>query len=253
MRRPTIIAAFAVVAVGVSLIGIGRRADDVARGPIAVANEGYAVPMVTTGGGFPVILAVEAPEILLPDEIFPDGPSSMLWFQGRATNPFGDQRISVDGAGGVVKFGADLRPRMIAFEVDGRELVSVAALADGTFWLVASTGEFIRTNPAGEIQTLTRSPFDYAHVTSDPDGNVWAVRSPIRFSMRWERPGSPALVKIGEDGSAVDSIGTVVVPPDFMLTQLASSGYVAMTEDAIYYGPFIRDEVIALSYEGDTL
>ncbi len=252
MRRPVTIAAIVLAVALVSLTAM-RRSGHVERGPISVANAGFTEPTVTTDAGFPVILASNAPETLVPDQIFPENSSSILWFQGRATGPYGERRIAVDGAGGVIKFGGNLRPKMIKFDVDGREIVSAAPLPDGGHWLVASTGEFIRTDAEGAIEVLTHSPFDYAHVTSDPAGNVWAVRSPIQFSMRWERSGAPAIVKIAADGTTDGSLGSVVVPADFMLSQLASSGYVAFTEDVVYYGPFVRDQVIAMNYQGDTL
>lgn len=255
-RRPAAFLAVAFLLVAVSLYGVVRGGKEpVARGMIAVPNPGATEPVVSSAGGMRIVLTEEAPELIALDSIFPDRSARLLWFQGRATAPYRDGRvIAVDGVGGLVSFDERLEPRLVGVELDGREVFSASVTPDGGLWIAAASGEFIRTNSDGEITLLREfSPFDYTQLASDPEGNAWAVRSAVRFSMRPESFEAPLVVRLDAQGGHADSVGSVTVPADFLLAQLANAGHIVVTGELIYFAPFIRDEVLALTRAGDTL
>ena len=255
-RRPAAFLAVAFLLVAVSLYGVVRGGNEpVARGVIAVPNPAATEPLVSSARGMRVVLTEEAPQLIALDAIFPDRPTRLLWFQGRATAPYTNGKvIAVDGAGGLVSFDERLEPRLVRVELDGREVFSASVTSDGGLWIAAATGEFMRANPDGEVTLLREfSPFDYTQLASDAEGNAWAVRSAVRFSMRPESFDAPLVVRLDTEGGHADSVGSVTVPADFLLAQLANAGHIVVSDELIYFAPFIRDEVLALTKAGDTL
>jgi thiol-disulfide isomerase/thioredoxin len=63
----------------------------------------------------------------------------------------------------------------------------------------------------------------------------------------------PLLVRLDSAGSLVDTLQGLRVPAHVLLTELANAGHLLVTEDVIFFAPFIRDEVLALTRAGDTL
>jgi thiol-disulfide isomerase/thioredoxin len=64
---------------------------------------------------------------------------------------------------------------------------------------------------------------------------------------------TPLLVRLDPEGDIDATIGSGVIPSDFLLSFMASSGHIAVADSVIYYAPFIRDEVVAMKHTGDTL
>ncbi len=225
--------------VGIALAssGLRRPAPEPSRGPVSIPNPGG-----------------KRPERLLPDTIPPRRDVRLLWLEGRSAQPTGDGAIVLDGAGGVLSIDARLRIRRVRVELEGREPASVAPAADGGLWLTDASGALLRADPEGRV-TLSRQPsFSYPTVAGDASGrDVWLVRSAERFAYNLPSPGAPLMIRLGTGGRDSGTVGTALEPAHVLLGDLANAGRVAVGDSVLYYAPFIRDEVIALSPSGDTV
>jgi thiol-disulfide isomerase/thioredoxin len=100
-----------------------------------------------------------------------------------------------------------------------------------------------------------RSPFAYPTVAAAPgSAEPWLVRSAERFAYDASGADAPLLLRV-RDVAAADPapVGRAILPAHSLLSDLANAGHLAVGEGALYYAPFIRDEVVALAPGGDTL
>ena len=194
---------------------------------------------------------------LAPDPASPAEPLALLWLDGRATQPGRepDIRLALDGAGGVLRIDSRLRVTRVPLQLGGREATSVAPAPDGGHWLTAAGGDLIRTDARGRVLAAAPSPFAYPTVaggrgTTEP----WLVRSAERFAYDASAAGAPMLLRVrGARASDPAPIGKALLPAHFLLSDLANAGHLAVGDSAVFYAPFIRDEVVALAPGGDTL
>ncbi len=195
-----------------------------------------------------------APEIAVVDSNSPALPARLLFFEGRPANPRpqGDV-VTLDVAGGVLRVDSRMRVHRVPVDVEGRQITSVAAAPEDALWLVTGDGEVLLVRQDGGVDVTVPGAFDYSVVASDTEGRAWLVRSHEHLAFRPEFGSTPLLVRLDHEGNAEATLGSGVIPRDFLLSHLASSGRIAVTDSVIYYVPFIRDEVVALSMSGDTL
>jgi thiol-disulfide isomerase/thioredoxin len=162
--------------------------------------------------------------------------------------------LVLDGAGGVLSIDTRLRVRRPRLQLGGREPTSIAPAPGGGFWLADAAGDLIQVDAHGKVVAVGPAPFAYPSVAATPSsGDLWVVRSAERFAYQSEGTVSPLLIRFGCGGTDTAGIGRAVRPAHFVLTDLANAGYVAARDSAVFYAPFIRDEVIALTPSGDTL
>jgi thiol-disulfide isomerase/thioredoxin len=78
------------------------------------------------------------------------------------------------------------------------------------------------------------------------------LRSAEQFAYQPEAIDAPLLIRLrgGRDATAM---GRAVRPAHYLLTDLANAGHLVVRPGVVFYAPFIRDEVIALTPTGDTL
>jgi hypothetical protein len=208
----------------------------------------------TTVDGVKRVAAFAPAELLIPDSVPPTDPASLLFFAGRSTRPSPDGgALTLDGAGGVLRVDERLRVRRVGANVDGRDLSSVAAAPDGGIWLVTGEGEVLLVDAAGNLVSNLPGPFAYSLVASDSAGIAYLVRSPEQFTYQPAMGSTPLLARLDPEGDIDATIGSGVIPSDFLLSFMASSGHIAVADSVIYYAPFIRDEVVAMKHTGDTL
>jgi len=253
VSRPAVVVTLAgVLGLGAAAaFGIGRT---VSRGPIAVPNPEAVPAEETVIDGVRRVAALSAAELLIPDSVPPTDGASLLFFGGRSTRPAPDGGVlTLDGAGGVLHVDHRLRVRRVRAEIDGRDLASVAAAPDGGIWLVTGDGEVLLIDAAGNMVSNLPGPFTYSLVASDSDGIPYLVRSPKQFTYQPAMGSTPLLARLDPEGDLDATVGSGVIPKDFLLSYMANSGHIAVADSVIYYAPFIRDEVVAMTLTGDTL
>lgn len=252
--RPALIGVFGVLVLVVALTVLARTRGP-ARGPIAEPNADAAAPSESRVGTVTHVANAGAPERILVDSVAPTHPVRLLFFQGRPAQPTpAGHVVALDGAGGALRFDERLRARRVRADVDGRAVASVAGAPDGGYWMVAGTGEVLRIDDRGDLLANQPGPFYYSLVASDQRGTAWLVRSPDQQGFGPPAAAEPLIVRLGPEGEPDFSVGDGVVPADFLLTHLASSGRIAVQDSVLFYVPFIRDQVVALSTTtGDTL
>jgi thiol-disulfide isomerase/thioredoxin len=242
--------AVSVVAVVAYLAGT----DPAERPPVSKLNVGYTPPTDSVVDGVRHVFNSDAAEHLNLDGVFPDRPALLLWFQGFATSADGaGGAVALDGAGGAVRFDERLSPHRIRLRMEGRDLTSIASRADGAYWVVDAEGKIHDVDREGNIIESVPTGFVYATAVTDLDGSAWISRSSRMFAFRLASRQDPLLVRLGPDAGAGVPFGSVVLPDHVLLAEIANAGHVAVGENAIYFAPFIRDEVVAFSRDGDTL
>lgn len=254
VARPALIGLAGVAVAGAIVWVIAQpRAPD--RGPITAPNPTAAEPREETAGTVRYVENGGAPLRILLDSIPPTAPVRLLFFQGRPaqTTPSGHV-VTLDGAGGALQFDHQLRARRVRADMDGHGVASIAGAADGGYWIVTEDGEVLRIDAQGHPLASQPGPFYHSVVASDEAGTPWLVRSPEQQGVG--PPGSfvPLFARLGPEAEPDYAVGNGIVPTDFLLTHLANAGRIAVHDGAIYYAPFIRDQVVAFSaIMGDTV
>ena len=244
------------------------------RGPIARAVA--AAPAIERRvGRVRFVVTREAPAALLVDSAPPARDAQLMWLEGRSAAPTRDGSAVLDAAGGVVEFDRRLRPHQRAIRAEGREWLSVAAAPDSGFWLADATGALFRSDRGGTLHSAPPTGLHYAEVASDPHaGQPWLARSPRRFAYGFDTAPAPLL--LGPDPDARSSggdadarktsargagasalrmrgVGHALKPEHILLADLANAGHLAVGDSVIFYAPFIRDELVAMTFAGETL
>jgi thiol-disulfide isomerase/thioredoxin len=201
-----------------------------------------------------VITQSEPPHLLQADSVFPSLDVRLLWFEGRATSLLEDGSVlTLDGSGGGLRVDPGLMAHRVPLRLGTRMAMSIAAGEHGHVWVTDGTGAVHRLRPGGRSQRVAKLPFDYSTVTRDPRGGVWLARSTSLFSYRLASTTDPLLVRLDSAGSWTDTVPGIRLPEHVLLAELANAGHVLATTDVIFFAPFIRDEVLALTRTGDTL
>lgn len=252
--RSTFLLALA-AAVGIAIAGLSWVAGSGASPrPLAwVPNPAAAGAREVVVEGVRRVISAESPARLLPDTSLPREDVRLLWLSGRLAQPASRGSVVLDDSGGIVEVDTRLRVRRRDAMIDGRELTSVAASAGRGLWVTTLDGAVLRLADSGSIdRQLEATPFRYASVFGSPSGgNVWIARSNARFDYHLDST-APLLARL-DAGPGAASIGAARIPDHSLLIDLANAGTVAVREDRVYFAPFIRDEIVALEPNGDTV
>lgn len=201
--------------------------------------------------------AVMLPNRPAPDPALPAEPVTLLLLEGRATQPAStpDSRLALDGAGGVLRIDSRLRVTRIPLQLGGRQVASVAPARDGGLWLTDAAGDLIRADVRGRVIATAPSLLAYPTVAAGRiSAEPWLVRSAHRFAYDARAAEAPLLLRVLGTGAADQApVGRALLPSHVLLSDLANAGHLAVGDAAVYYAPFIRDEVVALAPRGDTL
>ena len=242
----------AVAAVAATAAFRARGAEH--RGPFERPVPGVVAPTIRIVGRVRFIVTPDAPSELLPDTLAPSGDARLIWLGGHTAQPTLAGTVVLDAAGGVVEFDGRLRPQQIAIEAEGREWLSVAAGPRGSMWLTDAGGQLHIAEPGQPLRAAPGTGFHYATVASNPIvGLPWLSRSPRRYSYALDTADSPLLARGDSTGAVARTIGVASRPRHILLRDLANAGQIAVGSEAVYYAPFVRDELIALTSTGDTL
>ncbi len=256
--RPALVGAIALLLAGAGWALTRGKPGEERRGPATLPNAAASPVREQLVGSVRYLVGGDAPELLVPDTLFPSARVRLLWFEGRVANPAAEGgALALDGAGGVLYFDESLNQRGLGWDLGEREIASAAQGGEGAFWLTDAEGAVLRIGSDGKVREWkTSGVFDYPAVAADwrgSQGGIWLVRRAQRWEYKIPDPDAPLLAKLDGEGRAAGAVGKVVVPRTQFFAELASAGYLAVAGDTLYYAPFIRDEIYAFSSSGDTL
>jgi thiol-disulfide isomerase/thioredoxin len=245
---------------GVSLLGLGgamlaarRSPAGVDRGPIETFLSA-SKPRVEIIAGVRHVYTTQPSARLIVDTAPPAAGAELLWFDGRTTAPASGGVLALDASGGVVMFDARLRPTYRRLRGEGRDWVSVSAARGDGLWLSDATGALYRADVTGELHPLPKSTLTYPSIVSDGRGGPpWLVRSSQHFGSFLPSGEEPLLEFRDASGAVGGTLGRAITPAHVLLLDLANAGALAIAPRGLVLAPFIRDEVIALSFAGETL
>ncbi|MDZ4673129.1 MAG: TlpA disulfide reductase family protein, partial [Gemmatimonadota bacterium] len=249
-RRPGL-AVGAVLGAAALGLGLGLSWD---RQRAGTPNPDAQPPAITQRGQIVVRLAHEGPERIL-FRPYPGGArAQLLWLEGRVVAASGDGGGFVTGSGGeLLRVSDRMQPSALPVALGGRGLLTIAVAPGGGLWATDDAGQVLEIDRAGRIVAEATGPFHYPAVATDPAvGQPWFVRSSGRFVWSLPAPGAPVVVGRPASGQA-DSLGQARIPSHALLADLANAGHLAVLGDRLFFAPFIRDELVAMSHEGDTL
>jgi len=159
------------------------------------------------------------------------------------------------------------RSRLVAFEGHLRIVqiiadprlatpVAVAPLPGGRLLVTERTGEAVVLDAeSGKPVREWESPFP-ASLYATGSGHIVAARSPYFVQLVAEQGSEPLLWRLDSLGRPTHGIGTIHVPAIPYLAQLVNAGAVALDpadDDAIYFAPYVRDEILKLDATGATV
>jgi len=243
----------ALVVASVAVVFGLTRLSGVHASPAWIVNDAAAAPDVRVVGGVRHVVSASAPATLVPDTSQPSEPVRLLWLNGRSAQPTKNGSIVLDSNGGILEIDRRLRPRRREVSLEGRDVVSVASALGGRLWVTTLSGEVVSVTPAGRVErSIQAGTLGYPSVGSSPTGrDAWLVRSTARFAYHLDS-GAPLLARLTSLPDPV-AVGRARVPEHSLLMDLANAGHIAVGDQVIYYTPFIRDEIVAMTETGDTI
>ena len=169
--------------------------------------------------------------------------SNITW----APDPDRSRLVGFDGHLRIVQTIAD--PRLAT-------PVAVASLPGDRLVVTERTGEAVVLDADnGKPVREWESPFPASLYTTGKD-HIVAARSPYFVQLVAEQGSEPLLWRLDSLGRPTHGIGTIHVPAIPYLAQLVNAGAVALDpadDDAIYFAPYVRDEILKLDATGATV
>jgi thiol-disulfide isomerase/thioredoxin len=169
--------------------------------------------------------------------------SNITW----APDPDRSRLVGFDGHLGIVHTIAD--PRLAT-------PVAVATLPGGRLVVTERTGEAVVLDvDSGRPVREWESPFP-ASLYATGGNHIVAARSPYFVQLVAEQGSEPLLWRLDSLGRPTHGIGTIHVPAIPYLAQLVNAGAVALDpadDNAIYFAPYVRDEILKLDATGATV
>jgi thiol-disulfide isomerase/thioredoxin len=162
---------------------------------------------------------------------------------------------------GAVSWAPDAaRSRLVAFDGQLRVVrtivnprlaqpAAVARFPANRLLVTERTGEGVVFDTAGTLVREWESPFS-ASLYATSDSRVIAARSPYFVLFLAEDGSTPLLWRLDTLGRPGHGLGIIHVPAVPYFAQLVNAGAVALTEDAVYFAPLVRDEILRLDATG---
>ena len=172
------------------------------------------------------------------------GTPALSW----APDPDRSRLVAFDGDLALVRVIAD--PRLAT-------PTAVAPLGPGRLLVTERTGEgivFALAGPGTPVREW-ESPFPASLYATDGE-RIVAARSPYFVQFVAETGSEPLLWWLDTLGHPTHGIGVIHVPEVAYLVQLVNAGAVALDagrDDAIYFAPLVRDEILKFDATGTTL
>jgi len=167
-----------------------------------------------------------------------------------APDPDRSRLVAFDGDLHIVRIIAD--PRLAT-------PMAVARLGSNRLLVTERTGEAVVFDIAGAGTPLREweGPFPSSlYATGGSGAHIVAARSPYSVLLLAEQGSEPLLWRLDTLGARTHGIGTIHVPEVPYLAQLVNAGAVALDpndDNAIYFAPLVRDEILRLDATGETV
>jgi thiol-disulfide isomerase/thioredoxin len=190
-----------------------------------------------------------APAAIVLDQQKPKR-ARLLWLDGRPAQQVGDASVVPDGQGGWLAFDERLRVTSAPDDLQARPLAAVAGDREGNIWGIDGQGEMVAVG--GGIAARPAIPFGVVAVDPVSDA-IWLVRASDRVSYRMPGDVLPLFERFYPATGEWSGVGEAWLPDYAMLQDLANAGHLVAHGDTLYYAPFIRDELLALTTTGDTI
>lgn len=127
--------------------------------------------------------------------------------------------------------------------------VAVTVVSENRLLVTERTGEGVVFDTAGTAIREWNSPFP-ASLYATGDHHILAARSPYFVQFVAENGSAPLLWMLDTLGRPSHGLGTIHVPEIPYLSQLVNAGAVALSGEAIYFAPLVRDEILRLDATG---
>ncbi len=130
--------------------------------------------------------------------------------------------------------------------------MAVAPLGRDRLLVTERTGEAVVFGATGKPLREWMSPFP-ASLYATAGSRIVASRSPYFVQFVAEQGNEPLLWRLDTLGERTHGIGTIHVPAVPYLAQLVNAGAVALDpedDNAIYFAPLVRDEILKLDATG---
>lgn len=162
---------------------------------------------------------------------------------------------------GAVSWAADApHSRLVAFDGELHVIktirdprlsspVAIARYPKDRLLVTERTGEGVVFDTAGKPVREWESPFP-ASIYSTNQRLIVAARSPYFVQFVAEDGSAPLLWELDTLGRPGHGIGITHVPDIRYLAQLVNAGAVALSDDAVYFAPLVRDEILRLDAAG---
>jgi thiol-disulfide isomerase/thioredoxin len=167
--------------------------------------------------------------------------SQITW----APDPDRSRLLAFDGNLHIVQTIAD--PRLAS-------PMAVAPLSPGRLLVTERTGEGIIFD--GTPVREWESPFPASIYATDGRYRIVAARSPYAVHFVAESGSEPLMWRLDTLGHPTHGISTIHVPAVPYLAQLVNAGAVTLDpgdDDAVYFAPLVRDEILKFDATGATL
>ncbi len=217
-------------------------------------NPNSVAATVTVAAGVSYITHREAPQVLVPDTMPPAAGARLLWYHGRAVLSSQDTAVVVDDDGRLLRVDAALTAHALAVASRPDAWRSAMLSSSGTMWLTDDGNRIVRVSRDGVPHGVPSTEFEAAQpVAAGAGDHVWLVRSTAQLTGTPHEGRAPLLIAMDSLGQITLRLGTAHVPAHVLLEPMANAGFLAVRDQVVFFAPFIRDQLVAMTARGDTL
>jgi len=253
-RSATVVAAVAVLG-GVSVLALRAWSAAAPRVPPAWrTNPNGVAAEVTITGDVSHITQRQAAQTLVPDTTPPAAGARLLWYHGRAVQSSQQTAVVVDDDGRLLRVDSALSAYPLAVASRPDAWRSAMLSPSGTMWLTDDSHRIVRVNRDGVPRDVASTEFEAAQpVAAGAEDQVWLVRSTAQLTGAPHEGRTPLLMVMDSLGQLRRRLGTAQVPAHVLLEPMANAGFLAVHNQVVFFAPFIRDQLVAMTERGDTL
>ena len=162
---------------------------------------------------------------------------------------------------GAISWAPDAaRSRLVAFDGQLRVVrtivhprlaqpAAVARFPANRLLVTERTGEGVVFDTSGQLVREWEGPFT-ASLYATGETRIVAARSPYFVLFVGEDGSAPLLWMLDTLGRPGHGLGTIHVPVTPYFAQLVNAGSVALSGEAVYFAPLVRDEILRLDETG---